>query len=293
MTMNQSNNKEMGVHSVMMAQKYKPEVFEGKTKKFYVTEKVLGVRVYYDVDEKSLCTKSGKALKCPKEWMERLGEMGVSVEGYLNLGGDVDETRKVCHKTTKAAPLEWMDRGVKFFVQDIRKDAPFEARMNEMNDLATPDFIVKSTYTQVENDADVKAALSQFTDGLVLKNAAPTYLHRRTKHMMHVQHVFEEAATINSVVEGKNKQEGKIGHLTCTLLNGSHSEPFRVSSGFTADQRDLDGYSVGDIVTIQFYSTSKSGSPRFAILNDSSTKSSIKRSRESDIEPLPCSKRTC
>ena len=278
---------------VMMAQKYNPGVFEG-TKTFYVTEKVLGVRVYYDVDEKSLCTKSGKALKCPVEWLERLSEMRVSVEGYLNLGDDVGETRKVVHRNTRVAPLAWMDRGVKFFVQDIRKDAPFEVRMNELNDLATPDFIVKSTYTQVENDAEVKAALSQSTHGLVLKNAAPTYLHRRTKHMMHVQQVFEEAATINSVVEGKNKQDGKIGHLTCTLLNGSHSEPFRVSSGFTADQRDLDYYSVGDIVTIQFSSTSKSGSPRFAILNDSSTKSSIKRPRkEETIDFESIIKRIC
>ena len=276
--------------NVMLSMRYSPKVFEGKSEKtFYMTENVEGVRVYFDTTDMKLCTRGGKPLNCPVEWVSALSSLGVPVEGVLYIGGDsINETRKVCMKKTKAAPQAWIDRDVKFHVQDLRMDTSCEERVIELQDMDTSavPFIVKASYTPVHSDAEVQEALVASPHGLILKKSTAKYLHRRTKHMMIARSFSKESAVISKVHEGTQKHEGKIGHLTCTLVNDTNE--FRVASGFSENQRTLGHFNEGDTITIQYASTSSNGNPRFARILTSS-----KRSRDSDDLELPIPKKVC
>lgn len=123
-------------------------------------------------------------------------------------------------------------------------------------------FVPQVTVTSREHLRDLLAVAidQERQEGLMLRDPASVYEHKRSNSLLKVKPFFDAEAHVLAVERGQGRNAHRMGKLLCEWPNGTQ---FRVGSGFTDAEREKPPR-IGSVITVQYQELdSASGRPRF------------------------------
>lgn len=227
-----------------------------------MSEKLDGVRAYWTGDHFE--TRTGKPIPAPP-WFA-LGLPAVALDGELWIGrGRFDETVGIVRRLD--AGDAW--RAVRYMVfdaPDLR--APFAVRLAW---LAANLGACQAGYASIVRHAPCRdrADLADYLraiealggEGVMLRDPASYYEHRRSATLLKVKTFHDDDAIIIGHAPGKGRHLGRLGALVARFASGV---TFEVGTGLTDAQRE-DPPAIGERIIVRFQALTKSGAPRFPV----------------------------
>jgi len=254
---------------VTLAEKYNNRDPKG----LMMSEKLNGVRAVWT--GKELKSRSDKPIYAPS-WFLKTLPINVPLNGelFLNRGKFEDTTSIV----KKKVPInnEW--KKVKFmaFNTPTTKPIKFSNRYNKLKSLESiicenlkdcPFQLVSQTEVKNKNHLkkEYNRVLELGGEGMMLRNPNSLYEQKRTKSLLKVKPEMNAEAIILDIIEGKGKDQGKMGALQVKLPNSVKT--FKVGTGFDDKQRrnfweQKEQYK-GNTITFGYQGLTKYKVPRF------------------------------
>ncbi|MFC3679515.1 DNA ligase [Bacterioplanoides pacificum] len=244
---------------LMLAQHYVDGI---DVKKYYVSEKLDGVRAYWN--GQSLFSRSGRKIPAPVWFVSALPDKPLDGELWLGRGRFDDISALV--RSRKDNDDVW--RRVKFMVYDLPdSNAPFHERYWLLKTLVaqyhTP-WVKALDQKKVASDQALNDWLQRITsiggEGLMLRHENARYQAKRSNDLLKLKPQYDAEAVVVDYVPGQGKYQGMVGALLVRGKNGRH---FRLGSGLS-DQQRRNPPPLGAEVTYSYSGTTRTGLPRFA-----------------------------
>ena len=229
---------------------------------YFMSEKLDGVRAYWDAKKQKLFTRDGNELKAP-EWFTK-GFPSFDLDGELFGGrGNFQQTVGIVKRYEE-------DEGWKIIYYVIF-DAPtingdFIARNNHLiqwYDKKMSPRIVLLAQTQCKNRTHLDKTLEDICavggEGVMLRMPTSAYERKRSSTLLKVKRVKDAEAKVIGYTKGTGKYVGMVGALEMEMPNGKH---FKIGSGLTDDDRARPP-PIGAIVSYGYQELSNEGNPRF------------------------------
>lgn len=251
---------------VLLAQKYNPDKFPDGPKGWWISEKLDGVRCYWN--GKQILSRVGNKFYAPQFFLDQLPK-DHHLDGELFIDrGKFRETVSIVK--SHSGGDRW--KQLTFMVFDIPSsgDLPFEDRMallnTTLNDgtVARPNVkIVEQTlYTGTPTLFDMlKVVEDKKGEGLMCRQPGSKYETKRSHTLLKVKTFFDdEAKVIGYATEGTGRLSGMTGSLRCINRAGV---TFDCGSGLDDEMRK-NPPEIGTIITYKYQELSgTSGKPRF------------------------------
>lgn len=248
---------------------------EVDAKNWWVSEKLDGVRAYWDPEKKVIYSRNGKPYSVPEWFTKNLpnefldGELWHGRQEFQKTSGIVR------HKTPNNE--DWKEITYKVF--DLPKSPEvFEKRLEKLEILLKdiPQVQLVKHWKCFSNE-DLFKDLEKYEDlgaeGLMLRQPGSKYEGKRSKTLLKIKSFYDSEAEVLTHETGN----GRLSNVCAKMLVRSLKEiknnrftmpagiEFRVGSGMTDEQR-ADPPPIGSIITYRFIemTTSKIPTPRFA-----------------------------
>ncbi|MBV1910097.1 MAG: DNA ligase [Kangiellaceae bacterium] len=254
-----AHQERLALPGILLATNYNSTV---DVKRFYVSEKLDGVRAYWNGT--NLLTRTGRVIHAPAWFLRRLpseeldGELWIDRQKFDLVSGIIRR------KTAKDE--DW--RQVKYMVfdqPDRRKT--YTQRVKYLQQLiSTSNFSnLKFVHQYSINSND---ELQQFLSDVVSKNGEGVMLHRKDSTYKGYRHTdlqklkpYDDAeATVLRHIEGHGKYKGLMGAVEVISEDGIK---FKIGSGFTREQRKHPP-PIKSTITYRYRGLTKNSVPRFA-----------------------------
>ena len=262
--------------SVLLAKTYDPAKHD--VSGWDASEKLDGVRAYWDADSGQLLTRNGKTIHAPDWWLAALP--GYDLDGELTMGrGRFQDTVSTvrCNEPDE----RWDD--VQFLVFDApNHPGPFRDRLaflwrghrasyptiDDPDDKSlvwdvVPHYVVCS----VDTEQHLRTLLEEIEfaggEGIMLRDPGSRYERKRSNTLLKLKSMADCDAVVIGYQPGKGKGQhaDRVGSLVCELDNGIL---FQVGTGMTVSDRESPP-PVGSIVVIQYQEFTRAGLPRFPV----------------------------
>jgi len=230
-----------------------------------MSEKLDGVRAVWN--GLKLTTRANTDIRAPKEWVDgiRAAVGGMRIDGELFIAPRRFEDTMSIVRGPNETNGRWKE--IRFMVFDVIADGPHAARMAPLIALRDagrlPPFIEIVPQIPVNSPGDVReflnAVLLKGGEGVMLRNPATPYEHRRTRALQKVKMFYDAEGTVIGFVPGKGKFAGMPG----AVLLDVGGQVVRVGSGM--DERQRRGARLGDVITFRFTERTKQGAYRFPV----------------------------
>ncbi len=242
---------------LMLAQVYSENV---EVAGWLMSEKLDGVRGYWD--GKRLLSKNGLPLYPSTEFTHNFPPF--AIEGELWGGrGTFERTMSI---VKKQHPHDgW--RKLKFAIFDVPDAAGgFTNRIQKAKDWfadhpAQFAFVIPqetiADKEQLQNELQRVETLGG--EGLIVRSPDALYTKGRSRDIVKVKSYLDTEAVVVAHIEGKGRNQGRLGSLLVELPN---SIRFKIGTGFSDAER-LSPPQVGSTVTFKYYGVYKSGIPKF------------------------------
>jgi DNA ligase-1 len=244
---------------------------------WWISEKLDGVRAYWDPKLKKVFSRNGKQYHVPDWFTKNLPDEYLDGELWNGRQEFQKTSGIVRHKTPNDE--DWKEITYKVF--DLPEyDAPFEKRLEKLKDL-----VKESKHPQMEvvkhwkctNNEDLFKELEKYEDlgaeGLMLRKPGSKYERKRSKTLLKIKSFYDSEAEVLAHEFGKGRLSEMCGKMLVKSLheikNNRFTMPkgieFRVGSGMTDEQRK-NPPPIGSHITYRFIemTTSKVPVPRFA-----------------------------
>jgi DNA ligase-1 len=260
--------------SVLLAKTYDPA--KNQVGGFFASEKLDGVRAYWDAANRQLLTRNGKQIHAPDWWLAALP--AYDLDGELTMGrGRFQDTVSAVRCTE---PDErWDDVQYRVFDAPTHPGA-FRARLaflwrghrasyptiEDPDDKSlvwdvVPHYVVSS----VDTDLHLRTLLEEIEfaggEGIMLRDPGSRYERKRSNTLLKLKSMQDIDAVVIGYQPGKGQHEGRVGSLVCELTNGIL---FQCGTGMTVSDRESPP-AVGSIVVIQYQEFTRAGLPRFPV----------------------------
>lgn len=251
---------------------------------FFASEKLDGVRAYWDAANRQLLTRNGKPIHAPDWWLAALP--AYDLDGELTMGrGRFQDT--VSAVRCRQPDERWDD--VQFLVFDApnhpgafrdrlaflwrghRSSYPqFAALQVNFADRhaaqarvwdVVPHYVVCSLYTDLHLRTLLEEIESEGGEGIMLRDPESLYERKRSNTLLKMKSMADCDAVVIGYQPGTGQHEGRVGALVCLLDNGIQ---FHVGTGMTVADRESPP-PVGSIVVIQYQEWTRAGLPRFPV----------------------------
>lgn len=240
------------------------------------SEKLDGVRAYWDAANRQLMTRNGKTIHAPDWWLAALP--AYDLDGELTMGrGRFQDTVSAVRCTEPDD--RWDD--VQYRVFDAPSHpGPFRDRLaflwrghmasypniTSRNEPAyvwdvVPHYVVCALDTEQhlrELLAEIEAAGGE---GIMLRDPESLYVRARSNTLLKLKSMLDCDAVVLGYQPGKGQHADRVGALVCQLDNGIL---FQAGTGLTVADRE-DPPPVGSIVIIQHQEWTRAGLPRFPV----------------------------
>lgn len=248
---------------VLLAKKWDEEKHE--VVNWWVSEKLDGLRAFWNGAKKMLLTRNGNRIHAP-DWFTNVLPLNASLDGELFV------KRKAFNQTVSIVRSfspdneEW--KQVKFMVFDIPSihSSPFEARQNKMNEIIREtkcDHVVAVNQTLCASKDHMLSMLKEVLkgggEGLMLRKPKSPYVFGRSDTLLKVKVMLDAEAKVIGHRPGQGKYKGLCGALHCQLPNGKQ---FYVGTGLSDEQRKHPP-AKGETISFAFQELSPDGIPRF------------------------------
>ena len=231
-------------------------------RKYYVSEKLDGVRAYWD--GKALYSRSGRQIQAPLWFVSGLPAEKLDGELWLGRGRFNDISSLV--RSHNADPERW--RQVRYMVYDLpNMVAPFSERYWVLKTLVAQQgtaWLTALDQKRITDDAALQQWLTKVVagggEGLMLRHGRALYQVSRSNDLLKLKPRQDDEATVIAYVPGEGKYRGMVGAL---VVRDEHGREFRLGSGLTDEERRFPP-AIGSRVTYAFNGLTHTGLPRFA-----------------------------
>lgn len=258
---------------LQLANVYHSEI---KVKNYWVSEKLDGVRAYWDGSQ--FLSKNGNIYNAPAWFTENMPDF--SLDGELWIARNrFDELSGVVRKKIPV-DSEW--RKVSYQIFDLPQNpAIFDVRLNALNKLlgarsleraqlelgVLPEWLVVIEQFKVESHAELMIELDKVMalagEGLMLHLGASLYHGRRDDELLKLKQYFDAEAKVIEHYAGKGKYQGLLGAMLVETLDlESKKIRFRIGTGFSDLERKVPP-AIGDVITYKYFGFTQSGLPKF------------------------------
>mmetsp|Transcript_82166 Transcript_82166/g.129402 ORF Transcript_82166/g.129402 Transcript_82166/m.129402 type:complete len:643 (+) Transcript_82166:44-1972(+) len=237
---------------------------------WWISEKLDGMRAYWDPDRQCLLSRLGNTVLCPKHLLASLPD--VALDGELFLGrGRFQELMSVVKNSANVGKTDGPWKDVVYTIFDMPKHGgKFEERMealrSKLGTQSSPSghrfasfhehIVCKS---RAHLDDELKEVQAKGGEGLMIRRAGSLYEAGRSSSLLKVKTFQDEEAVVIGHELGKGRNSAVTGALRCR--NKAKVE-FSVGTGLNDAQR-ANPPKVGEIITYRFFELTKDNKPRF------------------------------
>jgi len=232
---------------------------------WWISEKLDGVRAYWDPNTRELYSRLGNIFTAPAWFKDQLPD-DISLDGELFLArGKFSATISIIK--TVNSNKRWTPVEYRLFDAPSLSTLKFEDRMSRLRDRF--DDKTKNPNVKVVEHIKCKDAQHIVTllkeienkggEGLMLRKPKSLYEGRRSDTLLKVKSFYDAEAIVIGHEAGSGKNSRVMGALRVRMANGVE---FKVGTGFTDKQRAKPP-KIGAIITYRFQELSATGHPRF------------------------------
>lgn len=247
---------------VMLAKTFDPEKHDPSG--WLCTEKIDGVRAYWNHKKGNLYTRKGHVIGCPKWFKEHLPKH-VDLDGELWIG--YEQFNKVSGIARKHTPVEeeWLQ--VKYIVFDVPvPNIPYEERVKMYTEIVKdlPDnfeYLVPKPI--VDLDHLMKTLLymeNKGAEGLMIREPGSMYERKRSGTLLKVKSFKDDEGVVVGYEKGKGKYSDLVGTI---ILKHKNGQLINVGTGLTDEDRE-NPPPLGTMITYKYFEETN-GIPRFPV----------------------------
>ncbi|CAB9512225.1 U-box domain-containing protein [Seminavis robusta] len=254
---------------IMLAHSYKKDNRMDPTG-WLMSEKLDGMRAWWDGHTRKLWSRQGKAIYAPDWWLQSLPP-DIILDGELWLGrGKFQECMSIVRRQDR--PQTWNE--ITFVVFDAPDGTTvfdgYEERYKKAEEAlkkvsAAQQFAKLHPYEICDGKEHVKSKLEELeqqgAEGLMLRKPGSLYRGGRSNDLLKVKSSRDDEAVVASHEVGRGRHGGRLGAVHVVNRAGKR---FKVGSGFTDAQRE-DPPPVGSVITYRYNELTNSGIPRFPV----------------------------
>lgn len=230
--------------------------------KFFVSEKLDGVRAYWD--GKNLITRGGHHINAPKWFTKDFPK--TALDGELWIGRSQFEKVSGIVRTQSPVDSDW--RKVKYMVFDLPKNlSTFENRYQSLRLLVSQNdsrYLAFVKQFEVQSKKLLNEKLSEIVakggEGLMLHRKDSLYQAQRSFDLQKLKPFDDEEAIVTAHIEGKGKYKNMLGAIEVINKDGIR---FKIGSGFSVKER-LSPPPINSEITYRFRGKTNKNTPRFA-----------------------------
>lgn len=248
----------------MLAKVYDPDAPVGLRYPVMVQPKYDGMRLLWD--GRGWHSRSGKGGVVVPDWVaEEVGRTwaGVALDGELyGHGLGFDQLSSLARRGSYR-----VRRDLHYVVFDMPSTEPFVDRWTHLEGMKgwDPEGPVRLSPTAVvmqEHQLEwwMKEWTGQGYEGMMIRDPAAGYEHRRTSALMKWKRTITEQARVVGEAPGKGKHQGRMGALEVEGVGGHWR--CSVGTGFSDEERERGDWA-GKVVWVAYQEKSSRGTPRF------------------------------
>lgn len=242
---------------------------------YYMSEKLDGMRCIWD-GKGNIYSRNGNLIHAPSFFTNAL-PTGTVLDGELFLGrGEFQQCMSIAKQSSPNVNDWKLLTLVVFDAPLVRGD--FETRLQAARDAllrAQVDTSIAKVLPHVKcrGKSHVLEELNRITslngEGVMLRNPTSEYKSGRTADLLKVKKFIDAEARVVGRVEGKGRNEGRLGALVCTsmiedLSSSEKKDQFKVGSGFSDYEREWENApQLGSVITYRYFELTDAGKPRF------------------------------
>ena len=229
---------------------------------YYVSEKLDGVRAYWD--GKTLSSRRGNVFAAPQWFLANFpktpmdGELWTRRGDFENISGIV--RRKQPHDG-------W--RQIQYMIFDLpATQGDFDERLAKMKTIIANAGLPHLQIVQqreINDDESLHELMRDVVaaggEGLMLRRKSAPYRGGRGDDLLKLKPFSDAEARVIAHYPGKGKFTGMLGSIEVEIENGLR---FKIGSGFTDEERQKPP-PIGAIITYRHSGFNKNGIPRFAV----------------------------
>lgn len=236
---------------------------KGKPSDYYVSEKLDGVRAYWN--GRQLLFRSGRVVAAPA-WFVQNFPGDIELDGELWMDRGKFEELSAAVRRLQPNHEEW--RQIKFCLFELpHGKGEYSTRYWELQSLVKRLRVPWLTFVEQVEFATLSAINHHFLDltkagaeGLVLHAKQASFVGTRSGVMLKYKPFFDAEAQVVRHIEGSGKYRGKLGAY---LVENRDGLRFKIGSGFSDEMRDKP-LPIGAWLTYRYRELNPSGMPRFA-----------------------------
>ncbi|KAJ3393649.1 hypothetical protein HDU84_001424 [Entophlyctis sp. JEL0112] len=250
---------------LLLAHKYEPDSTDPTG--WWISEKLDGVRAFWDCERSEFVSRLGNAFTAP-DWFKDAMPKNISLDGELFGGrGMFSETVSVV-KTINSP--NWKKIQYQVFDSPSMSNLVFEDRLAKLLALypSNSSDNSKSHVKIVEQERckgrqhvldKLKEVETTGGEGLMLREPQSLYVGKRSKTLLKVKSFYDAEAVVVGYEAGKGKHANVTGSLKCKMASGKE---FKIGTGLSDAERQ-NPPKIGAIVTYRFQELTNDGVPRF------------------------------
>lgn len=230
--------------------------------RFWVSEKLDGVRAYWDGS--ALISRQGNRFSAP-DWFTA-GFPKQPLDGELWMGRGAFTALSAAVRRYQADEQEW--RRIRFMVFDLpASQLSFDGRLvvlqTLLNGVSSP-YLALVEQHKVSDTAELMARLAEVEsrggEGLMLQRGDARYQAQRSDALLKLKRHQDAEAVVVGHLPGKGKYTHLLGALLVVTPDGRH---FRIGTGLSDRQRRHPP-AIGSTISYQYLGETSTGLPRFA-----------------------------
>ncbi|KAG7395917.1 hypothetical protein PHYBOEH_003042 [Phytophthora boehmeriae] len=232
---------------------------------WWISEKLDGVRAYWDSSKKVFLSRLGNEYPAPS-WFTANFPDNVDLDGELFGGRGAFQLTVGIAKTQGSQ--QWKTLVYKVFDVPSLKTKSFEERMAYAQDVVSSasskyiEWVEHTKCRSMEHLDEVFNEIENFGgEGLMIREPGSQYVNGRSSSLLKIKTFHDGEAEVLAYEDGKGKYVGMVGALRCRMASG---KMFKVSSGLSDQQRDKPP-AIGSIIVYKCQELTNDGIPRFPV----------------------------
>jgi DNA ligase-1 len=231
---------------------------------WWESEKLDGVRCYWDPSRKEFITRQGNVYRAPEWFLDGLPDH--NLDGELWIGRRRFQEALAVVRRHDGGDL-WKKVTYRTYDLPHLLDVEFEERMARLEAAvrsSTNKFLHFHPQHQVESKAQLEAKLKKVVaegaEGLMLRKPRSLYEIGRSATLLKMKMFYDAEATVIGHTPGKGKFKGMLGALSVRMPDGKE---FEVGTGLSNDVR-RNPPKVGAEITYRYMDKTDAGIPKGA-----------------------------
>ncbi|GAB9467667.1 Wrky transcription factor 19 [Globisporangium polare] len=248
---------------VLLANKWEREKHDPVN--WWISEKLDGVRAFWDAKQHAFLSRLGNAYPAP-DWFTKGFPDDVNLDGELFGGRGKFQTTVGIAKTDGSK--HWDQLVYKVFDAPSLSDKKFESRMEKAQEIVQKTqsaYIEWVEHTQCASLAHLDEVFGEIEklggEGLMIRQPDSLYCEGRSSSLLKIKSFHDGEAVVIAHEDGKGKYVGMTGALRCQMASG---KMFKCASGLSDEQRAKPPR-VGSVIVYKCQELTNDGIPRFPV----------------------------